>query len=985
MRPTEHDLNSLRGIIRNLQDENKNLRRILEEHEIPYESEEFIDSIDEPDEYDEDQGGRIMPLNPDIDMAKEFYRYFWGRTDVFAKRGRNGGYYPQCDARWTNPACPKALNEKQFCDEDCRCKSWKELQPWMLLKHLLGEKEDCTDVLGVYPLLKDSTCRFLVFDFDNHEKDAYKNDDANTDELWKSEVDSLRNICKRANIDHLVERSRSGRGAHLWIFFRTAIPASLARSFGYALLDRGAASVNLPSFKYYDRMYPSQDVLSKLGNLVALPLQGRALKSGNSAFIDEAWNAYPDQWEKLRSTRRITAEEVTSYLQEWNADHVNMSPSTKYAKDNLLIRPWKKDDKFSQSDAVGSEIHIVLDDGVYVDSLNLLPALQNQIKGMATIDNPEFWKRDRLGRSNYYNLRTISMWSESEGYIRVPIGLLERIETKCNDAGISVKKHDNRSHGRPIRVKFKGELRDQQELASMQLEKNENGIICAPPAFGKTVLAAYMISKRKVNSLILLDKTDLVDQWIAELTRFLDIDEKPPVYKTKTGREKVRNSIFGTLISGSDKTTGIIDFAMIGSAYHKGQFFENIDLYGMVLCDECHHIASNQGQALMGRIRAKYIYGLSATPERSDQLDEIVYMLLGPVRHKYSVKEQADAWGIDRFVYPRFTRVVNISGEELRIHDADNLIAESSSRNEQIVSDVEQAVLSGRTPVILTKLKKHAETLYEMLKGKADYVFLIYGGQTIKQNNDIKDKMLNVPREETLILIATGQKIGEGFNFPRLDTLMLAAPVKFEGRLIQYVGRLSRKHEGKKDVVVYDYVDSHIGFFDRQYKNRLRTYKKLGYRIISDPIKEKQIVNAIYDGTDYTETFERDMVEADKEIVISSPGLRRSKVERMITLLKPRQESGVRVTVITLEPDSAGYDDTIELHIMIDEMKKSGINVRTTVDECEHYAVIDDRIVWHGGMNLLGKADVYDNLIRVESDQVAAELIEITEKQILSS
>ncbi len=985
MRPTEHDLNSLRGIIRNLQDENKNLRRILEEHEIPYESEEFIDSIDEPDEYDEDQGGRIMPLNPDMDMAKEFYRYFWGRTDVFAKRGRNGGYYPQCDARWTNPACPKALNEKQFCDEDCRCKSWKELQPWMLLKHLLGEKEDCTDVLGVYPLLKDSTCRFLVFDFDNHEKDAYKNDDANTDELWKSEVDSLRNICKRANIDHLVERSRSGRGAHLWIFFRTAIPASLARSFGYALLDRGAASVNLPSFKYYDRMYPSQDVLSKLGNLVALPLQGRALKSGNSAFIDEAWNAYPDQWEKLRSTRRITAEEVTSYLQEWNADHVNMSPSTKYAKDNLLIRPWKKDDKFSQSDAVGSEIHIVLDDGVYVDSLNLLPALQNQIKGMATIDNPEFWRRDRLGRSNYYNLRTISMWSESEGYIRVPIGLLERIETKCNDAGISVKKHDNRSHGRPIRVKFKGELRDQQELASMQLEKNENGIICAPPAFGKTVLAAYMISKRKVNTLILLDKTDLVDQWIAELTRFLDIDEKPPVYKTKTGREKVRNSIFGTLISGSDKTTGIIDFAMIGSAYHKGQFFENIDLYGMVLCDECHHIASNQGQALMGRIRAKYIYGLSATPERSDQLDEIVYMLLGPVRHKYSVKEQADAWGIDRLVYPRFTRVVNISGEELRIHDADNLIAESSARNEQIVSDVEQAVLSGRTPVILTKLKKHAETLYEMLKGKADYVFLIYGGQTIKQNNDIKDKMLNVPREETLILIATGQKIGEGFNFPRLDTLMLAAPVKFEGRLIQYVGRLSRKHEGKKDVVVYDYVDSHIGFFDRQYKNRLRTYKKLGYRIISDPIKEKQIVNAIYDGTDYTETFERDMVEADKEIVISSPGLRRSKVERMITLLKPRQESGVRVTVITLEPDSAGYDDTIELHIMINEMKKSGINVRTTVDECEHYAVIDDRIVWHGGMNLLGKADVYDNLIRVESDQVAAELIEITEKQILSS
>lgn len=212
MRPTEHDLNSLRGIIRNLQDENEKLKKILEENDIVYESGTVIDLVEESDDYDEDQGGRIIPLTPDLEMAKEFYSYFWGRTDVFAKRGKNGGYFPQCEARWNNPNCPKARDEKQFCDEDCHYKSWKELQPWMILKHLLGEKEDCTDVLGVYPLLQDSTCRFIVFDFDNHEKDAYKNDDANTDELWKNEVDSLRNICKRANIDHLVERSRSGEG-----------------------------------------------------------------------------------------------------------------------------------------------------------------------------------------------------------------------------------------------------------------------------------------------------------------------------------------------------------------------------------------------------------------------------------------------------------------------------------------------------------------------------------------------------------------------------------------------------------------------------------------------------------------------------------------------------------------------------------------------------------------------------------------------------
>ena len=246
MRPNEHDLNSLRGIVRKLQDENASLKKILDENGISYESDEIIDAVEIPDEYDEDQSGRIIPLDPDINMAKEFYSYFWGRTDVYARRGKTGGYFPRCSARWNNPNCPKKTDNRKFCDEDCPYKSWEKLDPKIILYHLKGYNEDCTDVIGVYPLFPNNTCHFLVFDFDNHEKDSYKNDDANTDDLWKSEVDSLRRICKLAGIDALTERSRSGRGAHIWIFFKTAIPAVTARSFGYALLDRGAASINLP-------------------------------------------------------------------------------------------------------------------------------------------------------------------------------------------------------------------------------------------------------------------------------------------------------------------------------------------------------------------------------------------------------------------------------------------------------------------------------------------------------------------------------------------------------------------------------------------------------------------------------------------------------------------------------------------------------------------------------------------------------------------
>ena len=662
MRINEHNLESLRRVVRDLQQENQALKAILEENSIPFESRNVLEDQFLPDEYDEDQGARILPYYPNEDMAREFYSYFWGRMDVFAKRGRKGGYFPQCAARWNNSLCPKARDEKAICDEDCQYKSWKPLELWMIVQHLRGAKEDCTDVIGVYPLFPNNTCRFLVFDFDNHEKDSYKNDDANENDLWKSEVDALRRICEINGIDALTERSRSGRGAHIWIFFKSAIPAILARAFGYALLDRGASSINLPSFKYYDRMYPSQDVLSKLGNLVALPLQG---------------------------------------------------------------------------------------------------------------------------------------------------------------------------------------------------------------------------------------------------------------------------------------------------------------------------------QALMQRIRAKYIYGLSATPNRSDRLDDIIYMLLGSVRHKYTAKEQADEQGLDRFVVPRFTRVANITGEKLDIHQADSLIAESAVRNEQIVEDICQAIANGRTPVVLTKLRRHAETLTKMLADKADHVFLVYGGQPEKQNQLILKEMLSVPDSETLVLIATGQKIGEGFNFPRLDTLMLASPIKFEGRLIQYVGRLNRTYKNKREVMVFDYVDPHIRFFDRQYRSRLAAYKKLGYKVISAPVhggvseREEQI-NVIYDRRDYTEVFERDLIEANVEIVIASPGLTRRKAERLMELVKARQEAGVSVTVITLDPDAEGYENTIERHILIDEMKNNGVYVRTTEDESEHYAVIDHEIVWHGGINLLGKEDAWDNLIRVINRQAAAELLEIS-------
>jgi hypothetical protein len=316
-----YNLDSLRKLVRILQSENQRLKEKLKEAGIPFDTENaFEEKIENNEEYDSDQGERIIERFITKDMAKWYFSMFWGREDVFAKRGSKGGYFPQCNNRWNNRICPRQRGEKMAC-EACEHTDWTKLTLDKIVDHLVGYKEDGSDVIGVYPLLPDGTCRFIVFDFDNHEKGAQENDYANTDNEWQDEVNALRLICKNNGISPLVERSRSGRGAHVWIFFQKPVSAALARNFGFLLLDKGSASINLKSFHYYDRMYPSQDVASSIGNLIALPLQGQALKKGNSAFVDENWNAYPDQWDiLLNRTKKLAVEEIEQCMAKWQAE-----------------------------------------------------------------------------------------------------------------------------------------------------------------------------------------------------------------------------------------------------------------------------------------------------------------------------------------------------------------------------------------------------------------------------------------------------------------------------------------------------------------------------------------------------------------------------------------------------------------------------------------------------------------------------------------
>ena len=721
-------------------------------------------------------------------------------------------------------------------------------------------------------------------------------------------------------------------------------------------------------------MIPTQDALPEggLGNVIALPLQGMALKSGNSAFVDENWNAYEDQLKVLAGTRRLTRQEIEDYLSLWYSTGFT-------SEDNGTDAPWDKNSEI-EAGGVKGVVRIVLADRIYIDSSGMSNKTKRQLRRMATFSNKQYFQNQAMDMPNYDESRFIYLGSDEGKYIVLPRGLREDILKKFDNAGIRYKIEDKRTQGRELNISFKGELRESQIPAAETMLENETGILHAATAFGKTVVCCDMIARRGISTLILVDRADLMNQWIKRLDEFLDIDEELPEYQTKTGRTRKRKSLIGNLQGAHDTLTGIVDVAMIRSLKKKDGFHPMLKEYAQVYFDECHHAASESAIEVLQEINAKYVYGVTATPKRGDGKEKINEFLLGPIRYRFTAKDRAEEQNIDHLVYPRFTRTVkphHLSKTPYG-NDAYELIRNNDVRDEQIIRDVADCVQAGRTPVVLTKYVDHANKLSERLKKYADRLILLTGANGTKVRRAQVKELNEVDDSDSLILVGTGSLLGEGFDFPRLDTLFMATPVSGENVVEQYVGRLNRDYDGKENVIVYDYVDSHIPKFDKMYAARLKAYKKIGYELCVNMDGEKQKANAIYDIENYAETYWKDLEEANSAVVVSSPRLNNQKVDRIINMLGKRRELGVKVTIVTWHPDAYKYGkDDVRMELM-ERLRKAGFEIRLVEESCEHYAVIDNEIVWYGSVNLLSKEDAEDNLMRVCSKDIAAELLEMT-------
>lgn len=495
------------NVLGRYQDEIAYLRSLLDANSIPYDFASYSEKQKSADR----KVVELKPLDISSEMAKFFFSMFHGRVDVYARMSKDKGYFPECGNFWKSGICPKRDRVNVKCAE-CSSRAYSVLNSKVLMQHFKGEKEDCTDVLGLYVMLKGNTCRFIVFDFDDH------NEKADNSDKWRKEVDSMRDICCKCGIDCLVERSRSGHGSHIWIFFSEAIPAEKARKFGNALITKGMEVVDVDNFKYYDRLLPMQDALPAggLGNLIALPWQGRAMKKGNSVFVDNLWNPFPDQLSALKGVRKLSLQEIETYIQDWDVDDMLYEQDAennglRAARGSLFDR-----EAFRNSDSI-CQVKILLKNGIYINTNGMKPRLQNSIRRMAAYPNPEFYKKLKQGFRTDGIPRIVYCGHDDGDCIVLPRGCGEELMLRLEDAGIEYQIDDQRQNGRPVDVSFNGKLYPEQMSAASSILAEENGVLSAATAFGKTVVGAYMISQRKVNTLILVHNVEIMNNWVTDL------------------------------------------------------------------------------------------------------------------------------------------------------------------------------------------------------------------------------------------------------------------------------------------------------------------------------------------------------------------------------------------------------------------------------------------------------------------------------------
>ena len=726
-----------------------------------------------------------------------FRRLFRGRTDVYpirweSKAGKNG-YSPACANEWRVGVCEKP----RIKCSDCCHRLLVPLTDQTLYDHLAGRH-----TVGAYPLLTDDTCHFLAVDFDDAD--------------WRADAPAFAKSCRELGVPVALEISRSGNGAHAWVFFSSNVSARDARRLGTALISHTCTRTRQLKLTSYDRLFPYQDTMPKggFGNLIALPLQKLPRESGGSVFVDDALQPYPDQWAFLASVQPMAPNDVEpTILRATGGAH---PLDVTFIDDENQSEPWKRRALSTQRlpGPMPTSLTVTVANLLYFDKAQIPQPLANRLIRLAAFQNPEFYKAQAMRLSVWDEPRVIGCAENFPNHIALPRGCLDAARDLLRENGIRFELRDERFGGEPLNASFNGTLRPDQEEAVAALLRHDTGILCAPTAFGKTVTAAALIASRGVNTLVLVHRTELLKQWQERLRAFLANDNQG-------------KGVIGTIGGGKAKPTGKIDIALMQSLHRQGETSELVENYGHVIVDECHHLSAVSFEAILKRARARYVLGLTATPFRRDGRQPIIFMQCGPTRHR-ALKPAGAPRTLE--VTPRYLAARIDLAADAGIQDVFRHVANDASRTAALADEIANAFEQGHKVLVLTERTEHLHAIGTALAGRIQTLFTLHGRMSKKQRAGWVDDLDALPPDAPRVLLSTGKLVGEGFDHPPLNTLVLAMPISWKGTLQQYAGRLHREHANKTSVRIIDFVDAGHPALLRMWERRQRGYKAMGYR-----------------------------------------------------------------------------------------------------------------------------------------------------------
>jgi superfamily II DNA or RNA helicase len=776
--------------LENLRAENARLIALLEAHGIVWKKP--ADTVLVKPTVKESESSKLSPE----EKVALFMRLFRGRSDVYpirweSKKTGKSGYSPVCLNEWRVGVCDKP---RVKCS-DCSHRLLKPLTDVIIYEHLAG-----SHTIGVYPLLTDDSCHFMAVDFDEAD--------------WREDARALMQSCKELGVPAALEISRSGNGAHAWIFFSSSVLARDARKLGTAIISHTCARTRQLKLTSYDRLFPNQDTMPKggLGNLIALPLQKKPREQGFSEFVDDQFVPFPDQWAFLASIRPMRREDIDStiLLATGNAHPLDVA----FIAEEDQKEPWKQSPLVSKKlpGKMPKSLKVTFANMAYFEKAKLPQPLANRLIRLAAFQNPEFYKAQAMRLPIWDEPRIIGCADNYPKHIALPRGCLSAAQELLHDNGIRCKLIDERIEGEHFDFQFLGTLRNDQEAAVGEMLKYDIGTLCAPTAFGKTVAAAAIIARRGVSTLILVHRTELLKQWQERLQTFLG-----------TGKDNV-----GVIGGGKNKPSGKIDIAVMQSLNRKGEVNSLVENYGQIIVDECHHLSAFSFEGILKRAKAKFVLGLTATPIRRDGRQPIIFMQCGHIRHTAAKSESMPQ--LLRVVPKMLPAPINLP-QDAAIQDVFRHLATNNQRAEFIATTIVQAYQEGRKVLVLTERTDHLDLINQNLSGVVESLFTLHGRMSKRQRTQIIQELNELSPEAPRVLLATGKLVGEGFDHPPLDTLVLAMPISWKGTLQQYAGRLHREHATKIDVRIYDYVDTGHPVLMRMWDRRQRGYKTMGYEI----------------------------------------------------------------------------------------------------------------------------------------------------------